>query len=300
MITIIIPVFNEEAYVLETLSSIRTQNYSDFECLVINDGSTDLTPQIVGEFISTDTRFKMYSQKNMGKNSAINFGIEHASGDWITLFSGDDTMPENALFRLNEIANEYKPREEKIYISALVHSFADEAQYDHENDILIAPPSIDGLFGNSIGMISNKLARECFPIPTKYPNEDTWLRLCFRYFSDIRVQSDIVLFNYRIHANNSYDHNASFRDFSESYHARRIAIWEFAEANRNRLSPSTYNDLMSLKDLEMHRFNRSVLRIFSVKGVSRTEKFKALMQANPMLYYIKKKLSKYYMGRTRA
>lgn len=300
MISIIIPAFNEEKFIRDTLISIQNQTFQDFECIVVDDGSQDSTARIVRDIQKEDKRFHLENPGKLGKNGAINFGYRRAKAEWITLFSADDIMPASALKDLYQKTVTYDPYSEKVYIGALVHSFSQDDRYKHEDNILIAPPNIDGLFGNSIGLFSKALAEECFPIPTIYPNEDTWLRLCLRYFSDVRLQTDVVLFNYRIHEDNSYDHNSSFQDFSIAYNKRRVAIWDFAEQYKERLTSDTFKRLISLRSLEEQRFRGHVIGVLMCKDVSKRERFKALMQSTPHLFYIKKKLSRLYMGRVRA
>lgn len=89
-ISVIVPAYNVEAYILETLRSLSKQTFSDFEILVVNDGSTDRTAEIVTTFIQQDYRFKILHKPNGGLSSARNFGIHQAQGEYIALLDGDD------------------------------------------------------------------------------------------------------------------------------------------------------------------------------------------------------------------
>ncbi len=96
-VSIIIPAYNVEAYILDTLRSVIEQTVSDFEALIIDDGSTDRTAEVVTAFIGQDSRFKILHKPNGGLSSARNFGIRHAKGEYIALLDGDDIYFPNKL-----------------------------------------------------------------------------------------------------------------------------------------------------------------------------------------------------------
>lgn len=89
--SIIIPVFNSEKYLKNCLVSISNQNYDNFECIVIDDGSTDNSLKIAKNF-EKDKRFKIFHQKNKGVGFARNFGITKANGEYIIFIDSDDTV----------------------------------------------------------------------------------------------------------------------------------------------------------------------------------------------------------------
>lgn len=89
-VSIVIPAYNVEAYILETLRSLLSQTFSDFEVLIVNDGSTDRTAEVIKPFIQNDSRFKLLHKTNGGLSSARNFGIHQAKGNYIALLDGDD------------------------------------------------------------------------------------------------------------------------------------------------------------------------------------------------------------------
>ena len=91
--SIIIPAYNAEAYLQRCLDSILTQNYSDYEVIVIDDGSTDGTSNILGQY----PQVKVISQSNHGMATARNRGLEVAQGDYILFIDSDDRLCPNAL-----------------------------------------------------------------------------------------------------------------------------------------------------------------------------------------------------------
>lgn len=298
MISIIMAVFNEEKYVRQAIESILAQSYRDLELIVVNDGSTDLTQKIIMELALSDLRMKVINLCKVGKNAAFNKGIAISSGNWIGLFAGDDIMEPGVLEDLMVVARKYEPTKQKVVIGALQRMFTDDPKYKFENDIVVPFKNADGIFANTVGIVSVSLCAAAFPVPTSYPNEDTWLALAYRYLSDVRVQTNLIYSNYRIHANNSYDHAShDFYVYNESYHKRRIAIKEFCDTYGDCLSANQKLILSRLYELEMLRYNGKVIKLLLMGGVPYKEKIKALFFSNSLLNLIKIKLSRYVLGR---
>ena len=97
LISVIVPVYNVESYIENTLDSIKNQTYKNFECIIIDDGSSDRTGEIVKEYCKTDDRFKYYRQKNKGVGEARNVGLDKAKGEYITFSDGDDINEQHKL-----------------------------------------------------------------------------------------------------------------------------------------------------------------------------------------------------------
>ena len=90
LISIIVPIFNTEKYLHQCLDSILSQSYENFECLLINDGSTDASASICREYVAKDARFRYFEKENGGVSSARNLGIERSGGAYITFIDSDD------------------------------------------------------------------------------------------------------------------------------------------------------------------------------------------------------------------
>ena len=98
LVTIIVPLFNKEKYILATLRSISDQTYRNWECIISDDGSSDNSLLLVKQFISaTPGRWKIVSQNNSGPSSARNHGIESATGKYIAFVDADDIWLQNKL-----------------------------------------------------------------------------------------------------------------------------------------------------------------------------------------------------------
>lgn len=92
LVSIIIPCYNQAHYLPEALGSIAGQTYQHWECIIINDGSTDNTGEVAREWTQKDVRFKYVQKKNGGLSSARNAGLEQAIGEYIQLLDADDLL----------------------------------------------------------------------------------------------------------------------------------------------------------------------------------------------------------------
>jgi len=96
-ISVIVPAYNVERFIGKCLESILAQTYQDFEVLVINDGSTDNTPEILEVFEKKDQRIKVIFKENAGVSAARNTGLDEAKGEYIMFVDGDDYIEPNTL-----------------------------------------------------------------------------------------------------------------------------------------------------------------------------------------------------------
>ena len=92
LVSIIVPCYNQAQYLPEALQSVLDQTYSDWECIIVNDGSPDDTDIVAKEWLIKDIRFKYIYKENGGLSSARNAGIEIAIGDFIQFLDADDIL----------------------------------------------------------------------------------------------------------------------------------------------------------------------------------------------------------------
>lgn len=101
-ISVIVPIYNSEKAIAQCLNSILSQTYSDFELLLINDGSTDSCPQICNEYARKDNRIRVIHKLNQGVSAARNDGIAAAHGTYIAFVDSDDYVSNDFLSVLLE------------------------------------------------------------------------------------------------------------------------------------------------------------------------------------------------------
>ncbi len=92
LISIIIPCYNQGHFLAETLQSVLNQTYPDWECLIVNDGSTDSTKEVAEKWCRKDPRFRYIEKPNGGRSSARNLGLDSAKGAFIQLLDADDLL----------------------------------------------------------------------------------------------------------------------------------------------------------------------------------------------------------------
>ena len=91
-ISVIVPVYNTEKYLHRCIDSILLQTFTDFELLLIDDGSKDSSGAICDEYASKDNRVRVFHKENGGVSSARNLGLDNAKGEWIAFVDSDDWM----------------------------------------------------------------------------------------------------------------------------------------------------------------------------------------------------------------
>lgn len=95
LVSIIIPTFNRAHLIAETLDSILAQTYTNWECIIVDDGSSDATAEVVNKYVNIDSRFQYHHRPNTyksGGNGARNYGFELSKGEYINWFDSDDIM----------------------------------------------------------------------------------------------------------------------------------------------------------------------------------------------------------------
>ena len=114
-LSIIIPVFKAEEFLEVCLNSIQKQTFSNYEILLIDDGSPDRCPEICDEYAKKDDRIRVFHQVNQGVSVARNKGLLEAWGDWITFVDPDDWIHEQAFSILSEALSKQKETDVLIF-----------------------------------------------------------------------------------------------------------------------------------------------------------------------------------------
>ena len=99
-ISVIVPVYNTEKYLRRCVDSILAQTFTDFELLLIDDGSTDGSGAICDEYAKKDSRVRVFHKENGGVSSARNVGLKNVRGEWISFVDSDDWVKKNFLDKL--------------------------------------------------------------------------------------------------------------------------------------------------------------------------------------------------------
>ena len=105
-ISVIVPVYNVEKYIHRCVDSILAQTFTDFELILVDDGSPDNCPAICDEYAAKDSRVRVIHQKNQGQAAARNYGVSMAKGAWISFVDSDDMIASKMLELLYQVVQE--------------------------------------------------------------------------------------------------------------------------------------------------------------------------------------------------
>lgn len=127
-VSIILTAFNEERYIKKAIESILNQTFTDFELIIVNDGSTDSTLSIINSF--DDSRITVISHENIGPGASRNGAMEHVNGEYVMYLDGDDWYREDAI----EIAYREAKEKDTDFTFYQMINYDDESHELYEND----------------------------------------------------------------------------------------------------------------------------------------------------------------------
>lgn len=106
-VSVVVPVYNMQDYLEECMDSILAQTLKEIEIICVDDGSTDDSPAILDGYVAKDGRIRVIHIANGGYGHAVNLGIDHAQGKYISIVEPDDYIEEGMLERLYAVSEEY-------------------------------------------------------------------------------------------------------------------------------------------------------------------------------------------------
>lgn len=131
MISVIIPLYNNEKFIKPCLQSVINQSYKDIEIVIVNDGSTDNSLNIVEEIADRDNRIKIINQKNSGRSAARNIGIKNSSGDFLMFVDADDELEKNGIENLYKAINQ---ENSDIAVGAVIINYDTHSELKENDD----------------------------------------------------------------------------------------------------------------------------------------------------------------------
>ena len=228
-VSIIIPVYNSREYLPKSLDSIIAQTYTNWEAILIDDGSSDNCGEICDEYAKKDCRFKVLHKKNEGVSIARNCGIENASGEWIVFVDSDDFVTPDYIDSLFKTTNNGElpfgmTGMSKISKTGeLIHRNDTATVYtiDRDECIELLFNYSNGYWGYICGKIYNKNLLNKHNIRFRediYFNEDRLF--CFEYLCILNENEKIVIdtqayYNYVIHENAATSQEISYKSLTE-------------------------------------------------------------------------------------
>ena len=193
-ISIIIPVYNAENYLRRCIDSVLSQSFTDFELILVDDGSNDKSPQICDEYASQDTRVRVIHKANGGVSAARNDGLDIAKGEYITFIDSDDWVERDYLSTLSNYRDYdivfFSHR--LIYEDGYISEFLFEAKEGDKQNIweIVASLRKNAVGSNFYGYTWNKMFRR--DIIEKYK---------IRFIEGLRISEDeVYTLDYCTHA----------------------------------------------------------------------------------------------------
>lgn len=184
-VSVVVPAYNVQNYIEEALISLQQQSFTEFEVLVVDDGSTDGTAEIVRRFCAQDARFKLLQKPNGGLSSARNHGMKHASTDYIALLDADDRYEPDKLAAHVQVL-ETHPEVGVVYsASKAIRDDGGATFMQLSGKPIYADPVKALLCKNFVGHGSNAVFRYCIVEEVGYFDEtlrssedvDYWIRI---------------------------------------------------------------------------------------------------------------------------
>ena len=247
-ISVVVPVYNGERYLHKCLDSIIGQTFTDFELILLDDGSSDRSGKICDEYAARDSRIRVVHKENEGINATRWRGVCEAKGDWISFCDNDDSLPIDALSNLYSLVED----------TDIVIGFPGEPNYQRELSLdecrrnmitakLLPPTPWGKLYRRSL------LTDEVFDFPREIDGEEDMImnirlmfkitrapRICFKKVYNFRRNTASVSHTKRA----SLEHEADFdrvRMCSIPSHAIASYMVEILQSRLNGLVRIAYN-----------------------------------------------------------
>ncbi|WP_057935639.1 glycosyltransferase family 2 protein [Algoriphagus resistens] len=300
-VSIIIPVFNYGFVLENTLGNLLIQTHENWEAIIVDDGSTDNSREIVAEFIAKDRRFRYFYQENKGVSSARNLGINQATGDFYQFLDGDDLLSPAKL----EVQLQHFESNPQLDIS-----YTDSFYFFHDNPTVLQPDremeglewmlklqgrgyeTVWSLIDRNIAVISSPLLKASllqsgirFRDGGAFLEDwEFWLKLAFAGFSFHYLKHEDAFTSIRLH--NRSVSNKHFKSMEEEVLTLRTKIDGFIM--KSHFNPEERQKLVAFnRDLFRGNFKRLIYHV----GLLEFEKLKRLKEhlstAEFLKYYAK-------------
>ena len=254
LFSIVIPVYNVEGYIEKCLDSILHQSFTDYEVILVDDGSTDRSPEICDSYAKKDDRIKVFHKNNEGSNSARNMGILAAKGEYICLVDSDDRVSEDWLETVHH-SIQAAPQRPDIILYGYKHVFCDreedivydmdEGYYDREKlERQVFPRLInkdpnyyfESLFSqapwNKVYKKELLQAHVCNNTSIKVANDCAFTYECVLYANSMYVCRDILYYYI------AYSQNSLQRTYHPDIYNNYAALFAYLEERIKDLHPT--------------------------------------------------------------
>ena len=272
--SVIISVYNKESYLAQTLNSVLKQSFTDFEVIIVNDGSSDQSLEVIKQF--EDSRLLLIDQENHGASHARNQGLKKARGKYIALLDGDDLWELTFLERMDEAIKLHNTQH--IFTCAIAHKYDDRitpVSYSFElNKTILVLDYFEASQDHSILSGSSVVFKKSILSTTGHFDEslkssedtDLWIRFGIHYpvvfINDVMVyyvydRNSLSNTSFNLKDKPKYDNykNEEKNNFylSKFLDKNRFALAVLSKLNDDKASFAYYKQSLNKKNLSVKR-----------------------------------------------
>ena len=259
MISIIMPVYNSEKYVSEAIDSVCNQSYENWELLIVNDGSTDHSAEIINEYARKDSRIKVFHRKNEGVSMARNFALSRICGDYVTFIDSDDIYYKDRLKRILQVFEQYADCD---IVFVRHKEFTGEIDKDEaigSEEIVVSDDNIlEKVISDSKKhfvwnvMLKSEIAKKEKFAPIRFAEDFCYIRDCVWHCQQMAVIDEVLYFYRRDNENAMTSHF-----FSEKYVPDYMKLVDnvYSFCKKLKLQDTFYKNMVA------HEYAQNCMRI---------------------------------------
>ena len=259
MISVIMPAYNTEKYVSEAIESICNQSYENWELLIVDDGSTDCTRNIIDKYAKKDSRIKVFHKKNEGVSIARNFALNQICGEYVTFIDSDDIYQMDRLKRMLHV---FEQNTNCDIVFSRHKEFTGKLITEEEIGTKKVVLSDDNIPKKVISdsknqfmcnmMIKSEIAKKEKFAPIRFAEDFCYIRDCAWHCRQMAVLDEVLYFYRRDNANAMTSHF-----FSEKYISDYMKLVEniYFFCKKNDLENDFYKKMVA------HEYAQNSMRI---------------------------------------
>lgn len=274
LVSIIIPVYNDALFIIETLVSVVNQNYTNWECVIVNDGSSDNSENLIQDFIKSESRFKYIFKENSGVAATRNLAISKAKGEYILPLDSDDIIEKDYLKNAIEVFTK-NPDVKLVYCKAVF--FGEQTgkfnlkRYKYEDLILQ-----NSIFCSAFFKKSDFIKTEGYDTNLKIGLEDWEFWIRFLNTNDQVVCLNQVHFYYRIKnksRNKIHDDAVKVKEIQDYIYTKhkdkydQLLFGDYPKINKlyNLLDTNQkFNSIRESLGYKIYKIERELKKIFKI------------------------------------
>lgn len=251
MLSIIIPIYNVEKYLTKCIESVINQTYKNLEIILVNDGSTDNSKDIINKYSLIDSRIKIINKKNGGLSDARNVGIEIAKGDYIAFLDSDDWIELNMYEKLYSYIKQENADIVQCSYQEVYNEEVNNQKIKEEIKLISGKDSLYNLYGENHGktvVVWNKIyKRELFndirfPKGKYHEDELTTYKLLYKANKIVDLNLPLVYYRQRDGSIMNSKFNIKRLDALEAFYEK---LQFYRQKNLNGLQQATLSQILS-------------------------------------------------------